>query len=57
MLFPPIFSQKLFENKSIDKDLKDLEETFRDPLILLKSVKEMQLKQQNVKNKNNSSNY
>jgi hypothetical protein len=42
------FSQKLFENKSIDKDLKDLEETFRDPLLLLKSIKEMQQKQQDV---------
>ena len=43
-----IFSHKLFENKSIDKDLKDLEETFRDPLLLFKSIKEMEQKQQDV---------
>ena len=41
---------KSLEFKSVEDDLKDLEETFRNPNILIESIKEMQQKQEeNIK--------
>ena len=38
-------SFKLFEIKSAEHDLKDLEETFRNPNLLIESIRELNLKQ------------
>ena len=39
-------SIKQFEIKSLNDELKEMEETFRDPNILVKTIEEMNLKQQ-----------
>ena len=42
----PLSPLNTFEIKTIDENLKEVEETFRDPQLLIKTIQEMNLKQE-----------